>query len=91
MFLCSLTVQDYPLSSPFWSCDPSVGVTLRIGSSGAVAETPETILDVFHRTLGENGDKLALSVKRAGRWKQWTYQQYYEDCITVAKAFIKVF
>jgi long-chain-fatty-acid--CoA ligase ACSBG len=81
---------ECPISDTFWSCDPSVGVTIQMGGAGAAAETPLTIFDMFHRTLAINGDNIALSVKRAGKWIKWTYSQYYQSCINVAKAFIKL-
>ena len=81
---------DPPVSSTFWSCDPSVGVTIQMGTEGAAADKPLTIIDLFHRTVTENGDCIALAYKRAGQWKEINYSQYYELSITIAKAFIKV-
>ncbi len=38
----------------------------------------------------EGGDRVALAVKREGKWVKWTYNQYYVDIRTAAKAFIKL-
>ena len=91
LLLCIRDDTEHPISSTFWSCDPSIGVTIQVGASGAAAEAPETVLDIFHRTLMENGNSLALAVKRAGQWCHWNYLDYYDECIKVAKAFIKVY
>ncbi|XP_019857705.1 PREDICTED: long-chain-fatty-acid--CoA ligase ACSBG2-like [Amphimedon queenslandica] len=83
--------SDVPaVSSTFWSCDPSVGVTIQLGTEGAAAEKPITIIDMFHRTVTENGGSVALAYKRAGQWKEINYTQYYEMSLTIAKAFIKL-
>ena len=79
------------MCSKYWSCDPSVGVTLQVGESGPSTATPMTVTQVFQQTVKDYGNCLALAVKRAGIWKKWTYQQYYHSCITAAKAFIKVY
>ena len=61
-----------------------------MGTEGAAAEKPITIIDMFHRTVTENGGSIALAYKRVGQWKEINYTQYYEMSITIAKAFIKV-
>ena len=35
-------------------------------------------------------EHVALTVKRAGEWRQWTYRKYHDECVTVAKAMIAV-
>ena len=67
-----------------------MGVTIQLGTEGAAAEKPLTIIDLFHRTVTENGGSVALAYKRAGQWREINYTQYYEMSITIAKAFIKV-
>ena len=84
------SIQGLSSSGKHWSCDPSIGVSLRIGNSGVSAEKPLTVVEMFQRTAARYGYCLALSVKRFGVWQQWTYDDYYRDCVTVAKAFIKV-
>ena len=78
------------MSSSFWSCDPSVGVSLRLGTSGPASEQPVSIIEMLQKTVESYGHCLALSVKRRGEWRQWNYEEYYQDCVTAAKAFIKV-
>lgn len=34
------------------------------------------------------GPATALAVKRDGSWKKWSYNQYYEEVVWTAKAFI---
>lgn len=42
----------------------------------------------FRKQCESAADQKALSVKRDGKWVNWTYKQYYDDVITVSKAFI---
>ena len=45
---------------------------------------------MIQETVRRCPDRLALTVKREGRWVSWTYQQYEAEIVTVAKAFIKL-
>ncbi len=45
---------------------------------------------MFEKIVGSYSKHVALAVKRAGEWKSWTYEAYYEEARMVAKAFIKV-
>ena len=85
-----MLIRNLPLSSRYWSCDPSVGVDLRIGSSGKSSSDPMTVIQMFQQTVKDYGDCLALAVKRLGMWKKWTYSEYYHNCIIAARSFIKV-
>lgn len=82
--------SDTSFNDDFWSCDPSVSVSLRVEKSGPSSVPPMTVLELFQKVVQEYGTHLALAVKRAGMWKKWTYAEYYDTCVTVAKAFIKV-
>lgn len=88
--LAVISGLDDGVTTLYWTSDPSASVTLQIGQSGAAAETPETVPDLFKRMVDRNEDQPALMVKRAGEWKTWTYRNYYEDSIVAAKGFIEV-
>ena len=47
-------------------------------------------IQVFLATVTAHKDSPALKVKRTKGWATWTYNQYYNDCSTAAKAFIKL-
>ena len=82
--------SSMPLSSRYWSCDPSVGVSIRMTSEGTSPLEQLTVIEMLQKTVKYNGDCLALAVKRFGMWRKWTYEEYYHNCITAARAFIKV-
>lgn len=79
-------------SSPhgYWTTDPSKEVKLRVEDTGAASETPFTIIDMFQKAVDKFGDKPAINVKKMGAWQHWTYEKYFDNCQTLAKAFIEV-
>ncbi|KAL5267519.1 hypothetical protein ACHWQZ_G004525 [Mnemiopsis leidyi] len=78
------------MTSKHWTADPDGEVQIKKTLSGPSSVPPRTIHDVFLATVTAHKDSPALKVKRTNRWASWTYQQYYEDCSTAAKAFIKL-
>ena len=79
-------------SSPhgYWTTDPSKEVTLRVEDKGAASETPCTIIAMFQKAVEKFGSKPAISVKKMNTWNHWTYEKYFDNCKTLAKAFIEV-
>ena len=55
-----------------------------------VQAQPISVWTMLNQTVDRNPDGIALAVKRKDKWEKWTYQQYRDDIITVAKAFIKL-
>ena len=51
---------------------------------------PATMPEVFQATVARAPRVIALRWKEGGQWMDKTYSQYYNECVTVAKAFIKV-
>ena len=49
---------------------------------------PKSVYTMLQETLARVPDRTALAVKRDGVWVKWTYSEYIEDILTVAKAFI---
>ena len=45
---------------------------------------------MLNNTVERCPNNIALAVKRDGKWVKWTYQEYLDEVITVAKAFIKL-
>jgi long-chain-fatty-acid--CoA ligase ACSBG len=79
-----------PEPSEWWTDQPDKPVSIRYDTSPATSEVPETVLQLFQRTVASHGDHYATGVKRQGEWRMATYQQYFEQCCTAAKAFIEL-
>lgn len=79
-------------SSPndYWTTEPSEGVKLRVEEKGAASEPPFTIIDMFRKTVDKFGSTQAINVKKTDIWHHWTYEKYFDNCQTLAKAFIEV-
>ena len=69
---------------------PDEEVDLAIGESGIEAEEPITVGQLFKYAVERFPDHPALKYKEDGRWKSFTYTEYYGDCIRASKSFIKV-
>lgn len=52
--------------------------------------TPITVIRMLEYTVESSANKIALGVKRDGKWRNWTYSEYYEEVRCAAKSFIKV-
>ncbi len=63
---------------------------IRYGTTAPQSEDAETVLEMFERVVAGYGEHKALGVKRAGEWRTWTYNKYYQECVVAAKAFIEV-
>uniref|UniRef100_A0A1A8FR36 long-chain-fatty-acid--CoA ligase n=1 Tax=Nothobranchius korthausae TaxID=1143690 RepID=A0A1A8FR36_9TELE len=59
-------------------------------NSGPGSETPMTIHQMFLETVERCGDKPALVSKTDGQWVTLTWREYYEECRTAAKSFLKL-
>ena len=45
---------------------------------------------MLEETVARAPNRMALTVKREGEWRSWTYHQYQAEVVTVAKAFISL-
>jgi len=79
-------------------------MTAKVGPAGSDTP-PVTVVELFRECLKKNADKPAFRVERPlpevankiappslplDQWKQWTYQQYFDEVNLVAKALISV-
>ena len=72
-------------------CVPlAAGVDLLMGTEGVLAVSPETIPSFLRGALKKNPNGVALKVKREGEWRDYTYQQYWDTAVSVAKSYLKV-
>ena len=82
------------MSTKHWTTEPDGYLEPRLGSEGIAALKPETVLQVFQRTVEKFGDKGAMYLKRPVNgvvpedWKVWTWNDYHHDCRSFAKSLI---
>ena len=74
----------------YYSSDPAEGVDIAMGESGLAAEEPITVGEMMQRTVVRVPRHVALRYKAMGSWRDVTYREYYNQCVSAAKAFIKV-
>ena len=77
-------------SDKHWTTERDGAVKLHIGETQYDNQSPITVPQLFQSVVEKAGDSVALTVKREGEWKKWTYKEYFEDCKIAAKGFIKV-
>ncbi|XP_053559034.1 long-chain-fatty-acid--CoA ligase ACSBG2 isoform X2 [Bombina bombina] len=73
-----------------WTTQRDRAVQLRTEESGMASLPPVTIHQLFLDTVNKYGDCVALASKQGDHWVKFTYKQYYEQCRTAAKGFIKL-
>lgn len=73
-----------------WTSQGDAEVKLRMGDSGLAAETPLTVNQMFTSAVERFGDFTALSWKEGEQQKSLNYRDYYQNCRTAAKSFLKV-
>lgn len=79
-----------------WTCNPDGYLEPRLGRSEFATVEPTTVLEVFKRTVDKHNQKPAMHLKRAingevpRNWRVWSWQQYWDDCRSFAKAMMKL-
>ncbi|KAL2090184.1 hypothetical protein ACEWY4_014872 [Coilia grayii] len=76
--------------SPLWTTRRDGEVKLRMSESGPGAEPPLTVHQMFHATVERYGRYTALGWKDGEAWRTMDYREYYQQCRTAAKAFLKL-
>ncbi|KAG7514293.1 long-chain-fatty-acid-CoA ligase ACSBG2 isoform X2 [Solea senegalensis] len=61
-----------------------------MGDSGLAASTPLTVHHMFTSSVQRFGDYKALGWKEGEQRKSLNYREYYQNCRTVAKGFLKL-
>ncbi|TYZ58256.1 hypothetical protein PybrP1_007933 [[Pythium] brassicae (nom. inval.)] len=64
--------------------------TIDIDGEGIGARKPTTVIEIFKKTVAFKPDAPALSVKKDGKWKTHSWQQYYNTSARFAKALVHV-
>lgn len=58
--------------------------------SGPGSEPPFTLVEMFLDTVGKFPKEPAISVKRGGKWKTWSFEQYFLESKLFGKALISL-
>ncbi|XP_054913943.1 long-chain-fatty-acid--CoA ligase ACSBG2 isoform X2 [Poeciliopsis prolifica] len=85
----SLSVRPPPELS-LWTTQRDGEVKLRMEESGVAAEEPLTVNQMFAAAADRFGDLTALKWKEGEGQRSLTYKQYYQECRTAAKSFLKL-
>ncbi|XP_065576536.1 long-chain-fatty-acid--CoA ligase ACSBG2-like isoform X2 [Artemia franciscana] len=70
--------------------EASGAVKLKIGERGVESIPPISVPTLLARAVERYTDRVALAVKREGKWQEYTYRAYLQNVRTVAKAFIRL-
>eukprot|EP00472_Partenskyella_glossopodia_P014251 CAMPEP_0197541606 /NCGR_PEP_ID=MMETSP1318-20131121/67221_1 /TAXON_ID=552666 /ORGANISM="Partenskyella glossopodia, Strain RCC365" /LENGTH=677 /DNA_ID=CAMNT_0043100799 /DNA_START=68 /DNA_END=2101 /DNA_ORIENTATION=+ len=75
-----------------WTCKPDqeLPVKVSLDPNDASSHTPITVVEQFQECVAKHGSTTAMRVEREGKWIEWTYEQYFDDCCRVAKSLIKL-
>ncbi|CCI45715.1 unnamed protein product [Albugo candida] len=63
-------------------------VQLRISADGFGAVEPKTLIQILQETVKRYRNDPALHVKRDGKWKVYTFGEYYEDSLRFGKSLL---
>lgn len=77
-------------ASAYVSSNSLEPVKLRITDKEYANNSPKSIPYLFHQVVQRIPNVTAMVVKRDGALLKWSYTQYYEQVLIVAKAFIKL-
>ena len=79
------------LATELTTTEPDGVVRIRKYTGDCSEEYPILSVPTMLRNTAEKfPEKTALSVKRSGKWVEWSYKEYYEQSKTTAMAFIKL-
>lgn len=82
-------IQLEPADS-LWTTKADSAIKIRMGDDENTKLTPTTVIRLLENTVKLAANRIALGVKRDGKWRNWTYSEYYEEVRSAAKSFIKV-
>jgi long-chain-fatty-acid--CoA ligase ACSBG len=71
-----------------WTTDIKTELPIFLTKEGNGSIPPQTMFDIFEKTVRENANKPSLHIERGGKWVSWTWQQFYNETIAFAKALI---
>ena len=69
-----------------WTCDINDELPVKMRQSGPGSEVPFTLCQLFTNAVRSGQDRPAMWVERDGQKLCWTWNQYYADALSFAKA-----
>lgn len=72
------------------STDVKGEVDIRMGTEGPAALPPTTVVASFESVVKRHGDKTALRVQRDGAWKEYSWQEYFNQCKRFGNSLISL-
>lgn len=82
--------KPHPVRTKVRTWMPDEEVDLAMGKSGIEAKEPMTVGQLFKDAVDRLPKHPALKYEENGKWKTFTYTEYYHHCIRAAKSFLKV-
>lgn len=73
-----------------WVTDVNSEIPIKVRSSGPGSEKPVTIPQLFFNQVKQSGPRNAIFVERNGKPVTWTWNQYYTESMSFAKACHKL-
>ena|SRR3990167_546859 len=79
-----------PAKNVIWTTDPRVELPILMTKEGPGSLAPMTVMQLWDKTLKDFGPKPALNDKINGKWRTFTYQQYYDLVIKFALGLVRL-
>lgn len=71
-----------------WTSNPLDELEINITKEGPGSLAPVTVMHQFKAIVEAYPNKVALSVKRDGKWVEWTWKKYYDEAMMCARAIL---
>jgi hypothetical protein len=73
-----------------YAVGPKSQLRIKLAQKGLAADAPLTAIEVFKLAVKNQANSVAMKQERGGdgKWVEWTWQQYYDQTMQCARAFI---
>jgi len=79
-----------PAKNMIWTTDPRVELPILMTKEGPGSYAPITVMQLWEKTLAEYGDRGAVNDKINGKWRTYTYKQYYDLVVKFALGLVRL-
>jgi long-chain-fatty-acid--CoA ligase ACSBG len=79
-----------PAKNMIWTTDPRVELPILMSKEGPASDTPMTLMQLWEKTLAKFGSQPAINDKINGKWRTYTYQQYYDLVVKFALGLVRL-
>jgi long-chain-fatty-acid--CoA ligase ACSBG len=75
-----------------WTSSPDMELPVKVAldPNDSSSQTPITVIECFQECVAKHGSATAMRVERDGKWQEWTFEEYFDDCCRIAKSLIKI-